>query len=248
MKPLMLLVWVACLLGWGLPLAAAQTKDAPQTVASSPQADHLNVRDFGAKGDGQTDDTDAFQTALDALSHSASPGVLKIPQGNYLISRTLVIEAAYGLTIQGVGAGGYRIPSLAPQPKMHMTNLIWTGKDGGVLFEIRWSAAMDISNLRFIGRDWRKQKQEAPRAGILMHFMTRKGAGNTIHHLNNLSFIDTAVGMQMGTGKDGFPNTDSDVYAELLTFRSCDTGFKSTHLQALNYQCRFLVLTGLIQF
>jgi polygalacturonase len=47
----------------------------------------FNVRDFGAKGDGITDDSTALQGALDKAQGSAS--ILYLPNGTYLVSRPL---------------------------------------------------------------------------------------------------------------------------------------------------------------
>lgn len=49
--------------------------------------DMLNVRDFGAKGDGVTDDTAAIQAALDAASTRGISAVL-FPTGTYKVSAT----------------------------------------------------------------------------------------------------------------------------------------------------------------
>lgn len=57
----------------------------------------VNVKDFGAVGDGVHDDTAAIQRAIDTLRNG---GTVFLPMGNYLISRTLTIAAA-GITIQG---------------------------------------------------------------------------------------------------------------------------------------------------
>lgn len=48
-----------------------------------------NVRHFGARGDGVTDDTTAIRSALDSLSDSG--GVVLFPAGRYLIGGQLVI-------------------------------------------------------------------------------------------------------------------------------------------------------------
>lgn len=44
----------------------------------------LDVREFGARGDGRQDDTRAFQAAIDALPEEG--GTVRVPAGNYLIN------------------------------------------------------------------------------------------------------------------------------------------------------------------
>jgi polygalacturonase len=61
-------------------LALPSASSMAQTPAHTP----LNVRDFGALGDGKTKDTPAFQKALDACA-SAGGGTVRVPAGNYLI-------------------------------------------------------------------------------------------------------------------------------------------------------------------
>ena len=59
-----------------------------------------NVRAFGARGDGQADDTAAFQRALD----QAPGGVLLVPRGHYRLTGQLNITRS-GLTLRGEGTG-----------------------------------------------------------------------------------------------------------------------------------------------
>jgi polygalacturonase len=47
-----------------------------------------SVLSFGARGDGSTDDTAAFQRALDAV-HTAGGGTVYAPPGRYLFRGTL---------------------------------------------------------------------------------------------------------------------------------------------------------------
>jgi len=54
-----------------------------RTTLAAPET--LNLRDFGATGDGVTDDAPAFQKALDALA-TAGGGTLFVPEGKYVIA------------------------------------------------------------------------------------------------------------------------------------------------------------------
>jgi hypothetical protein len=66
-------------------------------LAAEP--DNINVRNFGALGDGKTDDTAAFQKALDAAA-KVGGGVVCAPVGNYFFAGHLNIPRA--VTIAGV--------------------------------------------------------------------------------------------------------------------------------------------------
>jgi hypothetical protein len=56
--------------------------------------DVLNVKDFGAKGDGVTDDYAAIQSALDSIINGTKTAVY-FPQGHYKISNTLRVKTSY---------------------------------------------------------------------------------------------------------------------------------------------------------
>lgn len=52
----------------------------------------LTVKDFGAKGDGATDDTAAIQAAIDYQAAFSRPGPVIFPFGDYLVSDTLTVD------------------------------------------------------------------------------------------------------------------------------------------------------------
>ena len=88
--------------------------------AHSPDSEPLNLRDFGAVGDGVTDDGPAFQSALDALA-AAGGGTLFVPEGKYAIVTPVAKDftgLAASISIVGVesltpvappSAGGYEL-------------------------------------------------------------------------------------------------------------------------------------------
>lgn len=65
-----------------------------------------NIKNFGAKGDGVTDDTDAFKAAMTAIP---AGGELRIPEGKYIISDTIVRTEP--ITIYGSGSRGLGAPT-----------------------------------------------------------------------------------------------------------------------------------------
>ena len=67
-------------------------------VAAGENQAPLDVRDFGARGDGSTDDTAAFQRALDAAAGGG--GLVSAPRGNYFFAGHLSVPS--GVTLQGI--------------------------------------------------------------------------------------------------------------------------------------------------
>src|SRR5580658_1786023 len=73
------------------PLSAQTQKEQPAGV-------EINVRSFGAAGDAISDDTAAFQRALDSVHH-AGGGTVFAPTGRYLFHGVLTIPE--GVTLRG---------------------------------------------------------------------------------------------------------------------------------------------------
>jgi hypothetical protein len=80
-------------------------KPAGATVARGVRArfgEVFNVKDFGAVGDGVTDDTAAMRAAMAALEASGG-GIYCIPAGTYLLTGTIYVPS--NATVQGAGRG-----------------------------------------------------------------------------------------------------------------------------------------------
>ena len=120
----------------------------------------LNVRDFGAVGDGNTDDTDAIQAALDEAygtadaPHGGSEGryanrAVYFPNGWYITSRPLTLRSVAGAHIYGEGRLSTNIQNNTPESSVLVTNgmmyskverLSLTGKLSGTgsVFDMNW--------------------------------------------------------------------------------------------------------------
>lgn len=115
--PLLMLLW---------------TIAAVAVAAETPPSDVLDVRQFGAKGDGRTDDTAAFQQALDAAA-KAGGGTVLAPRGVYFFAGHLNVPQA--VTLKGMwesvpAHNGLRDRGL-PKPTDDGTTLLVTEGAGG---------------------------------------------------------------------------------------------------------------------
>lgn len=92
---------------------------SPSELKADMHADYMvNVKDYGAKGDGTTDDTAALQAAIDAAASTLAMGVY-IPAGTYIVTTPLVLQTYSDAvtTIDGVKWWEGRAPALVGENK-----------------------------------------------------------------------------------------------------------------------------------
>jgi Pectate lyase superfamily protein/FG-GAP-like repeat len=147
--------------------------DDPVTAEefNGPFSSWKNVKiDFGAKGDGVTDDTAAIQNALNALKTVATNNwnTLYFPPGNYRITSQL--------TTSRIGHDDYFGAQLIGDNPL-TTTLVWDGPADGTM--LLWDAWYDkVSRLGFDGK--------AKAANGLL----RRGSFATYGELSDLQFKD----------------------------------------------------------
>jgi polygalacturonase len=131
--------------GIGIAEDAARPKPGKQNAATADSKPRLvlNIRDFGATGDGATKDTAAIQQAIDRCSVFGGGEVL-VPAGNYLtgsiqLKSNVVLRFEEGATITGS-------PDYADYP---VTQVRWEGK--WVQGHIGLIYAIDASHIGIIG-------------------------------------------------------------------------------------------------
>jgi sugar lactone lactonase YvrE len=66
------------------------------------KAVYLDSAEFSVHGDGQGDDTDALQSAINKVQHDRNQGIVFVPSGRYRLSRTIYIWP--GIRLIGFGA------------------------------------------------------------------------------------------------------------------------------------------------
>jgi hypothetical protein len=80
----------------------AGTGAKPRSIESKLR-DVVSVKDFGAVGDGATDDTAAIQAAINYATSRSSGAAVRLPSGIYIISAPLNIQAS-GVSLVGDGS------------------------------------------------------------------------------------------------------------------------------------------------
>lgn len=102
----------------------------------------ISVKDFGAVGDGVTDDTVAIQNCLNSFTQATGGGTVLFPPGTYIISASLIVDV-HGMTIVGTKGSTWvkRANGVAPDTM----NLLQTGYQG------RYTPGAQIFDFTMVG-------------------------------------------------------------------------------------------------
>lgn len=90
----------------------SSARAAVQTNANQPTLGWVNVRDYGAVGNGSTDDTAAINAAINAATGNSAPAAnvrfpaagVYLPPGWYKVTSDLLIQSVEGFSFAGAGA------------------------------------------------------------------------------------------------------------------------------------------------
>jgi len=170
------------------------------------RSDWVNVRELGAQGDGETDDTGAIQGALDDVSNGST---VYLPPGTYRITKTLtLVGPLIGVLIVGHGRD---------------THLVWDGEDGGCL----WTDD-GVAYSRYVGLTFEGGGSAA--IGFLHHSDNRFETEVRHQHLAFRGFTDAAI---LADPEDKYALAETNF--ENCLFEDCGRGVAFVQFNDYNY-------------
>jgi hypothetical protein len=171
-------------------------------------ADHLsgfvNVRSYGAKGDGVTDDTAAIQAAITA----ANPGrTVYFPSGTYKITSTIALTNVTGVRLRGEHGRSYASSAGSG------AQIVWHGGNAAPMFKAVFFKQFTVEHLLFIAADQATNKATAGFVFTRDATYTSNGYGT----FQSVRFVGTDYGVMIG--EPGYAN---DYNVSEITFRDVD--------------------------
>src|ERR1700761_2034258 len=147
----------------------------------------LNAKDnFGAKGNGASDDSNALQAAFDAVAKGDRGATLYLPPGTYLITRTLLMN--YHINVSIIGADPAN------------TIIKWAGSAHGTMMLVNGTAYSKFDRITFNGN-------KVANVGIEQSWDFKKPNFDTGNEYADDVFTDLVFGINGGNLKYGFAET-----------------------------------------
>jgi hypothetical protein len=188
------------------PFAANKPDGSPAPIARDMPtrlADIINVKDYGATGDGHTDDSFALQAAIAAAYGTfgsphgdRTPGpygnkIVYFPPGHYIIGTTLQLPATCGGYLLGSGSNATTIENTTPGATVVKT-------DGWTYSAVEGITFKGIDGGTAIGFDWRKSVSQVI-------------VGNQLCLFLNCAFEGCNIGVSCGL-IDGSAQSDTSLF------------------------------------
>lgn len=191
----------------------------------------LNVKDFGAKGNGIIDDTPAIRNAiLAAFSPQSSDRRIFFPPGVYLITSTIALTPEHsGLTVEGARCGGGAwVPPV--------TRLVWGGVKGGVMFDLRATKSLRMEQLILDGAKLAGKLVRINSIDPKNHdpsWLKKYGQrASTGHNFNYVTLSRAEIGISLND--DAYICSDCSSFVD-VSFEHLDVGIDARSEQNLCY-------------
>jgi hypothetical protein len=213
--------------------------------AMSKLRDVVSVKDFGAVGDGTTDDTAAIQAAIAALPSTG--GTLDFPTSNYKLGTFTISKPVwirfYGGTVTVTGTitfsntSGIRLDGSGVNLGASATSFLWAGNATDPMFMLDDVSRSSFSNFAV------KSSSSAPLADA---FQSVNGSGSSIapraRRFSNIR-IDgtnsgglTGAGFHWALGAGGNADNADDVWDNVQVANYSANAFQFDHSQSFGHQ------------
>jgi len=199
-------------------------------VATNVQAklrETVSVKDFGAVGDGLTDDTAAIQAALDAAANRQVPAVVYLPSGAYRITSTLKIASTISMVGEYSGVG-------PPPAQITGVTLFADNSLSGYILENAQLTLTPSSPGWLSGRLENISFRQDPSAGRTASGF-KMGTAADMSKLFNVKFTNLDVGLYLG-GATSALQTQLALNCENISLYNCN---KAVFLDRCNYSMHF---------
>jgi hypothetical protein len=233
------LYWVSYSAARGAHALSVQAHDASGHAATASATVYVrgqfNVHDFGARGDGVTDDTNAIQAALNA-ANNAGGGTVTLPVGTYLVNPANKTLQLYN-NIEVLGFG--------PDSVIKVAN--WAGN-----YRMMLSASGDVNNLTL--RNFTIDQNPLGNRNVSINYTTnyqnilQLSVGNNVT-LEGMTFNEDGVQAVVLTGPHSNGVTVSDCYFHFVRANQSGTtvyDHSSLYIDGSNQVIRFNVFEAAV--
>jgi len=169
----------AAIVATKLSFTQSGTGAVARTV-DSKLADVVSVKDFGAVGDGVTDDTSAIQAAIDSLPSTG--GTVFVPKGTYMVS---------GISLHGTGLDKNNISIVGCGPSSHIKKLAHSdittdeGRRANVI-QALYGNGHQVKSLKVEGN--------LSRGGLTPPYTTKLVTGSTVYSTGRVYSVSATYG------------------------------------------------------
>ena len=190
-------------------------------------ADLINVKDFGAVGDGETDDTEAFQAAAEAAENTH--GVF-VPFGTYLVSSAITQNALWVLSPKATIVGLDSIPS--SNPILQDTSRL---KGNVIHFNGKLNRVGDPtlcigSSSHWLTKNWKYVSEVLPKLNVSADDGMPSGYFSTYVKDNSIRALGFSVGMTVVNDDHVTRNPSWSYYCEGIRAAPDENGNEAGHV------------------
>ena len=228
---------------------------------ADPEALYFTPENFNIKADGKTDVSDELQTAINRVKTEKSFGILFIPEGKYLISKTIHVPGSVRLIGYGKNRPEIILGRNTPGYQTEQNYMIWftggiaqPGRPPGDAGAGTFYSALSNINMRI-----EKGNPEAvcirshfAQHGFISHSNLYIGDGkagiyDAGNEVENIHFYGGDYGIISNRSSPGWPIMLVDMYFEgqrKAAINSRDAGFAIVNMQVKNAPAGFEMQEG----